>query len=324
MSYIRDHQPDIDLIVGRDTFQGHDFLAPAKQQAQIVLYDVALKALQNGQIPTALMTTTNTLEVGLIDTNGERAQYTQECHSLIALHRNKILGRDDHFWSCGAPDETILLSPKQAIHALAELYCRPIEFGLVEDLRHWKGAKLLPEQWGEVIRLVPHVQSGRATYTAPVEFEFLPPWILRQHYSVKKAIELVTEAIQSRADELNASRLSRLGTSRVLGKQGCERLNPLGRRAEPCREPQPEFRGTKKQVRKAITARRAYRKYYAGCIEHFRGDRKDVVFPRGTVMMRKLGAFCDPLPASRIPFPHATFPRPPTDDPTSVADALRA
>ena len=229
MSYNRDHQNDIDALVRRGTYQGHDFLAPAKKQTEIVLYDAVLKALQNGQIPTALMTTTNTLEVAIIDTNGERAQYTQECHSLIALHRNKSLGRQDHFWSCGAPDEVILLSPKAAIQALAELYCRPIEFGLVERLDQWDGAKLLPAQWGNVIKLVPHVQSGRATYTKAIEFEFLPPWILRQHYSVAKAAELVTEAIQRRTDELNASRLSRLGTSRVLGKKRCSRLDPLGR-----------------------------------------------------------------------------------------------
>ena len=314
MSYNRDHQNNVDLICCRGTHQGHDFLAPAKHQAEIVLYNAVLKALQNGQIPTALMTTTNTLEVGLIDTNGERAQYSQECHSLIALHRNKILGRTDHFWSCGAPDEMILLSPKEAIQALAELYCRPIEFGLVERLDQWKGAKLLPAQWGEVIKLLPHIQSNRATYTEPIEFEFLPPWILRQHYSVAKATELVMDAIARRAEELNATRLSRLGTSRLLlGKSGCQRLDPLGRHAEPRLAPQPEFRGTKKKVRKAIAARRATRKFYADCIKHFRGDRKDVVFPAGTVMMRKLGAYCDPLPASRIPFPAATYPRPPTE-----------
>ena len=312
MSYNRDHQNDVDVIENRSTYQGHDFLAPARRQAEIVLYDVALKALQNGQIPTALMTTTNTLEVALIDTNGERAQYTQEAHSLIALHRNKILGRTDHFWSCSAPDEVILLSPKDTIQALAELYCRPIEFGLVERLDQWKGAKLLPEQWGTVIKLVPHVQSPRATYTEAIEFEFLPPWILRQHYSVQKAAALVTAAIERRAMELNESRLARLGTSRVLGKKGCNHLDPLGRRAGPRLKPQPEFRGSKRQVRKAIVARRATRKFYTDCIAHFRGDRKDVVFPRGTVMMRKLGAYCDPSPPSRIPFPAATFPRPPT------------
>ena len=314
MPYIRDHQPDVDVIVGRDTFQGHDLLAPAKHQAQMVLYDAVLKALQNGQIPTALMTTTNTLEVALIDTSGERARYTQECHSLIALHRNKILGRRDHFWSCSAPSEVILLSPKEAIQALAELYCRPIEFGLVEDLKHWKGAKLLPSQWGEVIKLTPHIQSDRATYAETIEFEFLPPWILRQHYSVAKAAELVTAAIETRTLELNSTRLSRLGTSRVLGQKGCNRLDPLGRHAEHRLEPQPEFRGSKKKVRRAIASRRALRNFYADCIKHFRDDRKDVVFPCGTVMMRKLGAYCDPTPPSRIPFPTATFPRPPTYD----------
>ena len=173
----------------------------------------------------------------------------------------------------------------------------------------------MPAQWGKTITLTPHVLSSRATYTDPIEFEFLPPWILRQHYSVATAKRLVTEAIDRRTKELNASRLSRLGTSKVLGRKQCNRLDPLGRHAEHRLAPKPEFCGTKKLVRKAIAARRAYRKYYTSCIEHFCGNRKDVVFPAGTVMMRKLGAYCDPLPPSRIPFPSATFPRPPNAQP---------
>ena len=209
----------------------------------------------------------------------------------------------------------ILLSPVEAIQALAELYCRPIELGLTERLDQWKGAKLMPNQWGEVIELTPRVLSNRATYTQTIKLEFLPPWILRQHYSTAEAARLVMEAIENRTDELNESRLSRLGTSRLLlGKSGCKHLDPLGRHAGPRLEPQPEFRGTRELVRRAIAARAATRKYYLACVEHFHSDRKDVVFPRGTVMMRKLGAYCDPLPPSRIPFPTATFPRPPTHD----------
>ena len=231
---------------------------------------------------------------------------------MIALHRNKVLGRNDHFWALGAPDETVLKSPEHAIEALAELYCRPIEFGLVERLDHWEGAKLMPDLWGKVVRLHPYVQSKRATYKKPIQFLFLPPWILRQKYTVDEATDVVNQAIKERAEMLNDTRQTRLGTSRVLGKKGCNRLDPLGRRdGSPRRQPQPDFRGTKKQVLDAIAALRAYRAYYAGCIEHFRADRKDVVFPRGVVMMRKLGAYCDPHPPSRVEYPWHIFTRPP-------------
>ena len=132
--YPRDHVNDVDVHIARTTFQNRNFLAPVNGQREIVMYDAVLKLLQNKQVVTGLMTTPTDLEVTCIDTNGERAEYTQQCHGLLARHRNKCIGRDDHFWTRGGPDQCV--------------FCDDPEKALQEErIRRWQESNLTAKEF---------------------------------------------------------------------------------------------------------------------------------------------------------------------------------
>lgn len=305
--YPRDDINDVDVHIARTTFQNRNFLAPNDERSKILLYDVVLKLLENDQIVTGLMTTTTDLEITATDTNGERSAYTQQCHGMLARHLNTSLGRDDGFWKRGGPDQCVLCDdPEEALEQLARMFARPVEQCLVEDLSHWNGAMILPEQWGKKRRLFPHIQSTRATHQRPIEFTPMPPAVLQRHYSLEECRRLANEAIAARVDMLNQTRFERSGRSTVLGRRRCKAIDPLSRRDQPRRAPLPHFVGTKTQVDEAMRELRQKRRFYRECLELFRGEDKDVVFAAGTVRMRRLGAYCDPLPKTTMSIPHGS------------------
>ena len=315
----RDREEDQDVRIRRTTLNMRDFLAPAHDQAQMVLYCHALATTSNAQLPCALMTTSNELDVMITDTCGERSDYTQLCHGLIARGRNLQIGRKDIFWSGGAPEESVMLQAADVIANLAELYCLPVQRGLVQDVRHWEGAKLLPSQWGQKQSVTrPAVfDPQRTKLPAVIEFTPMPPQQLLWVYGLDESKRLVEAAIRRRGAQLNMTRAARSGTTKTLGRRRCNALDPLGRRGDPEKPPKlPHFAGSKSRVRKATQELKRKRTFYSECRETFRNGRKDVVFAAGTVMFRKLGAFCDPLPPSRVklpPFKHHARPPPHLD-----------
>lgn len=307
---------DQDVGIVRDVVDRRDFLAPSRDQAGMVLYYYGLETTRNGQRPVALMSTSDRLGVMLTDTCGERSSYTQACHNQIARARNDQIGRESTFWAAGGPQETVMLGVAQTVAYLAELYCRPVEDGLVERIEHWDGAKVVPDQWGTTVVVDrPAVRDGsRTRLPARVEFTPMPPAILLEEYGLVGAIRVVNDAIASRQATLNATRLKRTGSSRVLGRRGCAALNPLGRRAAMPRRPNPPpFAGTRAQIAVALAERELRHAFYRQCRELFAAGSHDVVFPAGTVMFRKLGAYCDPLAPSQLsipPFRHIALPPP--------------
>jgi len=309
----RGRDTDEDLHIKRTVHQQRSYLAPTADQAQMMLYCFALATTSNKQIPCALMTTLNQLDVVITDTCGERSDYTQLCHGLAARGRNSQLRRKDTFWSCGAPDECVLLSPEHTIEHLLELLCGPIEQGLVKELRHWDGAKLLPSAWGveQSVARPAAFNTPRTTLPARIEFTPQPPLTLVEAYGLEGSKELVTERLEERIDEIKRER----GGKTFVGRRRCSQLNPLKKHGDPEPPPKmPHFAGSNKQVVDAMKELKRRRKFYAQCRETFRKPNgKGVVFGAGTVMFRKLGAFCDPLPASRAkvpPFKHHALPPP--------------
>jgi hypothetical protein len=315
--YPRMPETDEDVRIRRSTHRMCDLLAPTHDQAALVFYCFALATTANDQIPCALMTTPNLLDVMITDPVGERCDYTQLCHGLIARGRNKQIDRYDTFWTRSAPDHCVMLDADETIRNLVELLALPVALCLVEDLRHWNGAQLLPDQWGEV-QPAPRpkiLSTARTRLPKLIEFTPMPPEILIQKYGLEGAKQVVNDALDEHIEHLNRTRTTRSGSSRVLGRRGCDELEPLGRRGDPKPPPRmPHFAGTVEQVRASEEELHRKRVFYAECREVFR-THQDVVFPAGTVMFRKLGANCDPLPPSRLnrPFDHFdTLPPPAT------------
>lgn len=309
----RERGTDVDRRIGRETNGKHDYLAPTNDQANMVMYCAAYNATSCDQILSALMTTPTILDVALTDTNGGCSDYTEGCHSMLARGRNRQLDRSDSLFASGCPAETVLLNPEAAIAELAELCCLPIEKCLVEHLRHWHGAQLLPDTWGleQVADRPEEFNRDRTILPEQVRFTPMPPQVLLRVYGLEKSRQLVKAAVVERAQMLNATRAERSGSSKVLGRKGCDTLDPLGSRKLGDSKPRPHFAGTPQQVEAALDELRLWREFYADCRACFAAGQQHVVFPAGTVMFRKLGANCDPLPPSRVqipPFKHCPLP----------------
>lgn len=316
----------------RRTARRQFFLRPGFRTNWTLHYAFAVAVEKSGVVPSAEVTMSNHRHGGLLDVRGNRAEFHERYHGMVGQKMNWALNRQgNHFWdNRGAVSIICLLEPgrpeyeeddperKELDRELEEMFDRlgldiqdrmllyiwmnPVKANLVRKLRRFPGFTITPDDWGKevTVRRPPWFDLGyppKGTYTP------MPPkkWEGRLD-DAKRFYNALIEL----CEEFYAERRTSQGKG-VLGKKGLLRLDPFDRPKSPStyRRRRPRFAGSSKARVKAYDAYGQFLENHRGARRKLRSGKRNVVFPAGTVRLRRhVGVRCrgTPLP-SEDPMP---------------------
>lgn len=280
------------VMLTRRCFDRHFFMRPDRRINAIVAYRFARDAGSNAIEMHAAMVMSNHLHLVVTDKKGRRSDFMRDAMSNIARARNQDLGRKDHFWDGSQYGDTILLDRDAEERKLLYVWLNPVLAGLVQRAEEWPGFKILPRDWGQTI-LVPRPDTFFSDRLPEfIEFTPQPP----PGYEDKPLDEVIAyfetllkDAEDELAEERRRQRRRLVGVQRVLATRPTSRPRTRESRGGIS----PRFASMNSEVmRAAIDREREFRSVYGSQRERWLKGKKGVVFPCGTVGLRRRAPIC--------------------------------
>ena len=249
-------------------------------------YIYILAALKHEQIPHAVMTMSNHIHMCQTDTTGHRSKFMQEFHGLYAKVLNRAHQRQDSLWSGSEPGNTWLLDTKALIDAMIYIWLNPVRAGLVERVMHWDHFKIMPGDWGEILRFKrpDYFRDGDPNKPEYLEIIAQPPAPLA-HIPLEELVPYFEKRI---AEEEEACMIARRKKNKkVIGMEKCYVLKPTSapKTKAVMYTRNPRFSSTiPKLIVNAIESLKAFWGQYKRRLEDLKkGSRES--FPAGTVKL---------------------------------------
>ena len=258
--------------------------------------------------------------------------FVRDLNSLLARELNALRGIGGKNFEPGYGLVQIVGDERVAEHAVYTL-ANPVAAFLVAKSRHWRGVSSLRMKYGELIevskprlgiwsgknahaRRPKSKRSGRAGYAGRSKLPETANLVIDRpdimpHLSDEELRAFILEGLDKRELELAEERRRRgikvVGHPEERRRRGIKVVGH--RRAESVQYtaiPRPEelfsriprVSGTHREERQALLRiHKAFLAAYAATRDAFRGGNRDVVFPYGTWMMRRIWkARCEPAP----------------------------
>src|SRR5690554_4138067 len=275
------------VSITRRCLEGRFFMRPDGTMNAIAAYAFARAAQLNGVKIHAIVVMSNHVHIVLTDVKARRSAFMRDAMSLISRARNWDLGRPENFWGRGSYCETVLLERDAQERKLLYTILNPVKADLVERVEEWPGFMILPRDWGKTMKVPkPDTFFGpdlpdiiELTPERPAGYDSMSPEELIAHFA---------GLIREGEDELGSAR--RLKKKRVLGVKRVLKTNPLSRPSKPLprRKLRPRFASKVPEILIAAIAReRAFQIAYRRERERWLKGKKGVVFPCGTVWLRR-------------------------------------
>ncbi|TXD36231.1 hypothetical protein FRC98_14000 [Lujinxingia vulgaris] len=262
-------------------------MRPDKRINAIVAYRFARDSESNDIEMHAAMVMSNHLHLIVTDKKGRRSDFMRDAMGNIARARNRDLGRKDYFWDGRQYCETLLLDRDAEERKLLYVWLNPVLAGLVGRAEEWPGFKILPRDWGTTIRVPRPDMFFSDRLPEFVEFTPQPP----PGYEDKPLEEVIAyfeKLLKDAEDELAEERRRQgrrlVGVKRVLATSPTSRPRTREERGGI----RPRFASKNPEVmRAAIALEREFRSEYARQRERWLKGKKGVVFPCGTLWLRR-------------------------------------
>src|SRR5690554_3248129 len=290
MTRPRRHLKDQVSMISRRCLNRCFFLRPDKRINAIVAYRFARDSVSNHIEIHAAMVMSNHIHLIVTDKKGRRSDFMRDAMSNISRTRNQDLGRDDYFWDGRQFCDTLLLDRDAEERKLLYVWLNPVLAGLVGRAEDWPGFKILPRDWGKTIK-VPRPKAYFSDNLPDfIEFTPQPP----PGYRDKPLEEVIAyfETLLKDAEDQLASERRRLkrrlvGAKRVLSTSPTSR--PPKRESKTSRgDISPRFASKDPEVMDAAIAReREFRAEYARQRKRWLKGKKRVIFPCGTLWLRR-------------------------------------
>jgi REP element-mobilizing transposase RayT len=294
MSAPRQVLPGTTYLVTRRCSQRQFLLAPSRRTNQLFGYLLAVAAQRYGVAIHAACVMSNHFHLVLTDRTGRLPAFHQYLDSLVARSMNSLLGRWEHFWAPSSYNAVALEGPDDIVDKVAYVLANPVAAGLVRRSHQWPGLRLDPEQIDSPL-LEFHRPShffrnksagGRAAMPDHAALVLVAPPGFASSCAFQRAVRSalhVRESIAAR-QIISASR-NFVGATTVMH----QRTSTRPRDSEPRRALRPRVASLDKVRRiQALGHLVAFLEAYRRAFAAWRAGDLEVVFPRGTYLMRVL------------------------------------
>ncbi|RAL20615.1 hypothetical protein DL240_16420 [Lujinxingia litoralis] len=287
MTRPRRHLKDQVVMLTRRCFERRFFLRPDTTINAIAAYEFARAGQRHGVAIHAVMVMSNHPHLIVTDARGRRSDFMRDALSGIARARNADLGRRSYFWDDRPYCDTVLLERQAQERKLLYTWLNPVRAGLVERAEDWPGFKILPRDWGKPVKVPrPGAFYGRRS---PEFIEFTPqPPPGYEDMSLSEVRAHFEGLLKEAEDEIRAER--RRCKKRLVGVKRVLAVRPTSHPSTPAPMGQmsPRFASQDPAILSAAIAReRAFFNAYARERERWLKGKKGVVFPCGTVWLRR-------------------------------------
>src|SRR5512147_339658 len=270
-------------LVTRRCAQRQFLLKPSEKTNAIFKYVLAVAARRYHIQVHAYCVLSNHFHLVVTDPDARLPAFAQLLAALVARAVNASWSRWEAFWAPASYSAVRLEGPEAVVEKAAYTLANPVAAHLVRHGREWPGLWSDPKD------------VGTRTETVERPREFFDP---NGSMPERETLELVApkgfgsaeefrRKLRARLGELEekAAREGRgfLGVGRVLAQWHTDR--PGGR--EPRRNPKPREASVDRWKRVEATLRRAaFENAYRQALERFKQGARNVVFPRGTYLLR--------------------------------------
>lgn len=288
MTAPRRHLPGQVSLITRRCSERRNFLRPDDYTNHVLAFEVGKGAGNYGQAIYGAIAMSNHVHFVLGDSTGDRSEFMRDAMSGIARAGNNHRGREGHFWEAGSYGDTVLLDRDAIARKLIYIWMNPVRAGLVERARDWPGFKILPEHWGKKIRIVrPCKYYG---WRNPKVVEFIPqPPPGFEDMSLEEVCEYFERLLRKEEDRLARERAKK-GTQ-VKGVKAVKAVDPMSAPSTKDSEGGINPRFATKDAKLLVGAIEVYRhfreEYERQRQRWLRGVKKKIVFPAGTVELRR-------------------------------------
>lgn len=289
MSQPRSIVPGATYLLTRRVLLRHMLLRPDAAITSLILYTLAVSARRYDIQVHAFCAMSTHLHLVVTDVRGVLPEFLQYFHRIVALGTKVLRAWEGPVWDHEATSVVRLATPQAVVEKIAYTLANPVAAGLVERASEWPGAKVLVEQLGGVIPTArPPVYFDAANPTWPEQAALelvLPPSIEASDadaFRQRVAEELARAEAHARAE---APRDGVLGADRAVLVSPHARATGV----EALRARNPTFavgRRAGEAWRRAVAEVRAFRAAYRVALEQWCNGAREILFPRGTWLMR--------------------------------------
>ena len=264
------------------------FLAPTAETNLALLFLLACAASKHGILIHGYAFLSNHYHLVVTDPRGVLGDFMRDLNSQIARVLNHRLGRGENLFNREGY-EAWELESDDVIGHLAYVAANPTDSGLVKDPADWPGLISLPDDFERAPRRVYQPEAGfygrgqSKTYPAHVDLELTLPPGCESKQSLLQAFRFTLEA------KLEAAH-RKWGPAHVWPPiQSLRRVDPFSAPRDGTR---PTFT-VRPHLAKGASAERkqdlkAWREAYSHALYAWRSGVREVVFPAGTFLMRRL------------------------------------
>ncbi len=275
------------VMITRRCFERRFFLRPDDTINAVMGYELARAGERHALEVHAVMAMSNHLHLVVTDPKTRRSDFMRDAMSGVARARNADLGRRSFFWDEQQFGDTVLLDKDALERKLLYTWLNPVQCGLVERAEDWPGFKILPRHWGKPMQLPrPERFYGRRSR----EFVEFTPWPPAgyEDMSLDEVIAYFEDLLEKAEDAIikERRRLKKgfVGVRRVLA------TSPLGhpQSVAPMGKLSPRFASANaKLLKEAIAKDKTFLAHYARARQRWIAGKKHIVFPRGTLWLRR-------------------------------------
>ena len=283
-------------------------LRPDSDTNQMVPYCVGVAAERYQIELHGLMVMSNTVVLNYRDIHGNDPAFRQHLFSLLARGMNVIRSRWEAFWSSDEPSVMTLVDGGAQLDWLVYNLTDSVRQGLVDKVMSWPGVCSLRYQLAGKEMKVKRPKkffSGDGSLPGEVSLRFVPPPAFA-HLSDAEWAALLLERVSAVEEE--AAEQRRAEGRSIAGRKAVLRRSPFSypKTNPPRRNLNPRLACKDKDKRvAAIEAMKSFQARYRAAFERFReaiAERRnnigDILFPRGTWQLARLGLVsCEPAPS---------------------------
>lgn len=289
--------PNSTVMVTRRTLRRHYLLAPDPAIRGLFVFTLALCAEKFGVLVHAIVLMSTHEHLVVTDTRGVLPDFLRELHRLVALGVKVLRKWEGAVWDHEKTSVVRLLTPEAIIEKIAYCMANPVAAGLVRSARDWPGLTTHPAQIGQA-----RLSAARPTvffdpespqWPANASISLTMPPSLVGQMTLAEFQRRVTEELELQEGAARCE-VKKEGRS-FLGAGRCRRCSPYqrARSFEPVRGRNPSFavgRGNREAFFAEVSNLRAFRRAYRQVMTEWRAGVREVRFPLGTWLMRRVHA----------------------------------
>jgi putative transposase len=286
--------PGTTYLVSRRCTQREFLLKPSVLTNLIIKFVLAVAAARYGVLIHGLCVMSNHWHLVLTDPRGNLPDFSHLLDGVVAKALNALYGRWESFWAPSSYSAVALVSPEDIVDKVAYTLANPASAGLVEHGSQWPGVwsdpRLIGEP-GEVLARPGHYFADDGSMPGSEVLVFSVPRGFQSAEAFRSlVIARMRELERTAAAEREASGVPVLGARRVMKQKHTDRPAP----GEPRRALNPRIAARDKWKRiEALNRLVSFLESHRDALLRFCRGERDVVFPRGTYLMRvRFGVAC--------------------------------